>query len=67
MKKIIFVLTVCAAFAVSAALLWPAKAQIGITYFPGPGSPASAGGGGCGTGTIDLSQGCPMPMLGGVL
>jgi hypothetical protein len=59
----------CLALAIFAALLCPsADAQIGITYFPGPGMPAaSGGGGGCGTGTINLSQGCPMPMLGGVL
>ena len=41
-----------------------ARAQMGITFFPGPGMVHSSGGGSC-TGTIDLSQGCALPMLGG--
>lgn len=39
----------------------------GGLMFPGPGTAHSTGGGGGCTGTIDLSQGCTTPMLGGVL
>lgn len=36
-----------------------------IIIFGGQSSASgSGGGGGCGTGVIDLSAGCPLPMLG---
>lgn len=65
-------------FAIATAVaMWLSMLGAQVTFaqlsgglmFPGPGTAhtTGGGGGGCGTGVIDLSQGCPMPMLGGVL
>lgn len=42
-----------------------ADAQMGVTYFPGPGMYSSTSGG-CGNGTIDLSSGCALAVFGGL-
>ena len=55
------------AFALLAlALAGSASAQMGVTFFPGPGMPASTGGA-CGTGVIDLSTGCSLPIALGLV
>lgn len=51
--RLLFVIAICAAMMASA------RAQMGITYFPGPGMPAATSGGGCTmNGTIDLTNTC---------
>jgi hypothetical protein len=56
-------------FLVGAVLLgFLAVAQADTMFFfnvGAGGKGAGGGGGGCGTGVVDLSAGCPLPMLGG--
>jgi hypothetical protein len=41
-----------------------AQSQGLMMFGVGPGGNPAVSGGGCGTGVIDLSAGCPQPMIG---